>query len=74
MLFPGIVSTVRIIPKGCIDAALGRDGMGADGVDLGKERNVIFFAKPHSGAQSCKPAPDYDDIMFTRYHTVIKYM
>ena len=74
MFFPGIVGGIRVVPEGRIDAPLGRNGMGPYGVDLGDERDIIFSAKPDGGTEPRKPAPDYNDIMGTRYHTVTKYM
>ena len=63
VLFPRVVFAVRIVCEGCVDAPLGRYGMGPYGVYFGYEGYVVLVAKADCCAQSGQATPDDNDIM-----------
>ena len=63
VLFPRVVPAVGVVAQGGVDAALGRDGVGPDGMHLGDEGDVVLVAEADRCPQPGQTASDNEHIV-----------
>jgi hypothetical protein len=74
MFFPGIVPAIGIVGKRRVDAALCRDGVRTDRMDLGYNCHIIFFAEPYGRSESRETSTDNENVMRKHYYDMIAYI